>query len=134
MKHLLWIGVLGVLACGQKKEQRDAFDIVSESIDELNQNSVKYEWPDLKGQWYLRKWDLFHTLHFIDEQNLVMDNHIDTILRFRYVLKNDTLLIWNEEMGFVENKINRLTKDTIVFEELLDKKDLMYIRKKPVSK
>jgi len=87
---------------------------------------------NLKGSWYLNKWEMYHTLVF-DTSTVFMDNHIDTTFFFNYeIIDNDIILFRapdsNEEF---RSTISRLTKDELVFEELITlDEQRKYVREK----
>jgi hypothetical protein len=69
---------------------------------------------DIKGNWYLNKWTMYHTLKF-DEKTLFVDNHIDSVFYSNYSLYNDTLLLQDNYSKIkYKNKIIAITRDTLV--------------------
>lgn len=77
---------------------------------------------DIMGMWYLNEWDLYHTIRFIDKQRVEFYTHIDTILTYDYEIRPDSLLIYNEggDRLYI-NLIEKLSRDTLVFRNLLEK-------------
>lgn len=69
---------------------------------------------DIKGNWYLNKWTMYHTLMF-GEKVLLVDNHIDSVFYSNYSLHNDTLVLQDSDSTIrYKNKIIAITKDTLV--------------------
>jgi hypothetical protein len=69
---------------------------------------------DIKGEWYLNKWTMYHSLEFRDK-TLFVDNHIDSVFYSNYSLQNDTLILRDNDSTIkYKNKIIAITKDTLV--------------------
>jgi len=81
------------------------------------------------GKWYSNRWEMYHTLSFEPDKNIVIDNHIDTISRYKYILSKDTLWLLINEKDPIPNKIKIHNNEELVFESFLDeKKELRYSR------
>lgn len=81
------------------------------------------------GRWYSNKWEMYHTLSFESGKNIVIDNHIDTIFRCKYLLSKDTLWLFISEKNPVPNKIKLHNNEELVFESFLnEEKELRYVR------
>jgi len=117
------------------------FEVDRESLTEINKNWDRINQAlaadtgrlvqslDLKGKWYTNKWELHHTLNFENGMDLVIDNHVDTIYRYRYLLNGDTLWLGSKEQELIGNKIIKFTKDTLIFSNLLDRQEqILYTR------
>lgn len=77
---------------------------------------------DIMGMWYLNEWDLYHTIRFIDKQRVEFYTHIDTVLTYDYEIRPDSLLIYNERGDRLYiNLIKKLSRDTLVFGNLMEK-------------
>jgi hypothetical protein len=104
----------------------------SKQAEDIPKNIVNTE---LIGTWYLNKWDLYHTLYIQDTTHIVIDNHIDTLFYYTYDIKGDTLNLYQKYEELVNhNRILKLTKDSLVFENFLDKADVQRYGKKTISK
>jgi hypothetical protein len=79
----------------------------------------------LLGTWYLNEQDLYNKIYFQDSMHLALDTHLDTMFFFTYQLKNDTLLLFDKK-GKLHNYniIQKLTADSLIFKNLLDKEDI----------
>lgn len=76
----------------------------------------------LIGTWYLNEWDLYNKIYFQDSIHVVFDNHIDTLYAYTYQLKDDTLFLFKKYQEQVNyNVILKLTDDSLIFANLLDK-------------
>ena len=80
---------------------------------------------DIKGNWYLNKWTMYHTLKFSDT-TLFVDNHIDSVFYCNYSLHNDTLILRDNvsTVTYIE-KIIALTKDTLIIKSFGKKQDIL---------
>jgi hypothetical protein len=79
---------------------------------------------DIKGNWYLNKWTMYHTLVFNDK-TVFVDNHIDSVFTVNYSLSNDTLILRHYDSTIYKKKIIAITKDTLVIESLNNRKDTL---------
>ncbi|CCG52990.1 Hypothetical lipoprotein precursor [Flavobacterium indicum GPTSA100-9 = DSM 17447] len=74
----------------------------------------------LAGKWYLNKWTYYHTLVF-NEHSIYVDNHIDSVFFLKFRLSHDTLITWSDNPKKVsKNRILKVSKDTLIFEEFLN--------------
>lgn len=86
---------------------------------------------DIMGVWYLNQWDLYHTIRFIDKKRVEFYTHIDTVLTYDYEIRPDSLLIYNERGDRLYiNIIGHLTRDTLVFENLMEKSGMEHYSRK----
>ena len=77
------------------------------------------------GTWYLNEWDLYNKIYVQDSTHIIFDNHIDTLYVFTYQIKGDTLFLYKRHGELVNyNIIQKLTNDSLVFENLLDKQGI----------
>lgn len=74
------------------------------------------------GRWYSNKWEMYHTLSFESDKNIVIDNNVDTIFRYKYMLNKDTLWLCINKKDIIPSKIKLYNKKELVFENFLDKK------------
>ncbi|MBA5245746.1 hypothetical protein H1R16_02220 [Marnyiella aurantia] len=80
---------------------------------------------DIKGNWYLNKWTMYHTLKF-DEKTLFIDNHIDSVLYSNYFLDNDTLILQDSDSTIrYKNKIIAITRDTLIIRSFGNGADIL---------
>ncbi|MCS6822052.1 MAG: hypothetical protein NZ551_09290 [Microscillaceae bacterium] len=80
--------------------------------------------PQILGTWKLPTHELYHTLHFANYTDLIIDNHIDTVFRFTYKLRNDTLFLYqldNQAVLLYTNIIRHLNHDTLIFKNFMEK-------------
>ena len=83
-----------------------------DSIDNIKTRQITID--DIKGEWYLNKWTMYHTLSFADT-TVFVDNHIDSVFYSNYSLHNDTLVLQDNELKIrYKNKIIAITKDTLI--------------------
>lgn len=81
------------------------------------------------GRWYSNKWEMYHTLTFEPVNTIVIDNRIDTIFRYKYVLEKNALWLVINEKDSILNKIKHHNNQELVFESFLDsKKEMRYVR------
>ncbi len=100
----------------------------AELEEQMEKQYEKHERLD-SGRWYSTKWEMYHTLSFESDKNIVLDNHVDTLLRYKYTLRNDTLWLMVKEKTFIPNTIKLHSNEELVFENLLDeKKEVRYSR------
>ncbi|HAI75398.1 MAG TPA: hypothetical protein DCM08_04055 [Microscillaceae bacterium] len=128
---LLVFGMLFWGGCQQAESSKNNSDV------HLSKTSVvKQKLTNLRGRWYLNEWDLYHTLHFINERELVIDNHIDTVFRFQYELQNDTLILYDKKKGqaLYFNPITAFDEDNLVFEQFIEKSGQQHYTRKPFNK
>jgi len=86
----------------------------------------------LGGTWFAKKHDLYHTIYIQDSTHIGLDTHIDTVFFYEYKLIGDSLALYKPHGELVNyNRILQLTPDTLVFETLLDKAEIIgYSRKR----
>lgn len=83
-----------------------------DSIDKVSTQQITID--DIKGEWYLNKWTMYHTLFFSDT-TVFVDNHIDSVFYSNYSLHNDTLILKNNDLKLnYKNRIIAITKDTLI--------------------
>ena len=83
-----------------------------DSIDNIKTQQITID--DIKGEWYLNKWTMYHTLSFADT-TVFVDNHIDSVFYSNYSLHNDTLVLQDNDLKIkYKNKIIAITKDTLI--------------------
>ncbi len=102
-----------------------------------DRQQVKITFPksQLIGTWHLNEWDLYRILYIQDSTHIVIDNHIDTLFYYEYDLRHDTLVLMEKHEKIVNyNKILKLTSDSLVFGNFLDKEGIQrYSRKAKVE-
>lgn len=117
---------------------KNSYAELDNEIDRLNNSRITYNEKALRldsGTWHLNKWEMYHTLYFENGNTVSIDNHIDTLLRYSYKLKDDTLWLFVTEKNSVPNKIKLHSSQELVFESLLDKKkELRYSRENNLKK
>ncbi len=87
----------------------------------------------LIGTWYAEKKGLYHTLYVQDTAHIGLDTHIDTTLFYEYRLLGDSLALYKPHGELINyNKILQLTPDTLVFESLLDRAEVLGYSKKSI--
>lgn len=80
---------------------------------------------NIKGKWYLNQWTYYHTLE-IENNQIFVDNHIDSVFYLNYKLSNDTLITWTENSNkYNKVKIIELAKDTLIIENFLNNKNIL---------
>lgn len=86
----------------------------------------------LLGTWYAKDYNLYHTLYVQDSAHIGLDTHIDTLFFYEYRLLGDCLALYKPHGELVNyNRILQLTPDTLVFDALLDRGEIIgYSRKK----
>lgn len=84
----------------------------------------KIQADKIQGTWYLNQWDLYNKLYFGKDSAAVFDNHIDTLYRFIYEVKSHDLVLRDINGEISHNEIIELTNDTLIFKNLLVKKDI----------
>ncbi|MDJ1483087.1 hypothetical protein QNI16_21490 [Cytophagaceae bacterium YF14B1] len=85
-------------------------------------NKQKYE-KQLEGNWDLTpKTQMIATKLIFHKNELVVDNRIDTIYRFSYIVNKDILLLRTSKSTLFKYKIRKLTADTLIFEKFLHSK------------
>jgi hypothetical protein len=83
-----------------------------DSIDNVKTQQITID--DIKGEWYLNKWTMYHTLSFSDT-TIFVDNHIDSVFYSNYSLHNDTLILQDNDLKIkYKNRIIAITKDTLI--------------------
>jgi hypothetical protein len=90
----------------------------------------------LLGTWYLNEQDLYNKIYVQDSMHIAFDTHLDTMFFYTYQLKNDTLLLFDKK-GKLHNYniIQKLTPDSLIFKNLLDKDGVQrYSRKEAQNK
>ena len=86
------------------------------------------------GQWFSNKWEMYHTLSFEPGNKLMVDNHVDTLLRYRYVLDKNILWLIHEKDS-IQNKITLRNNHELIFGSFLNSKgELKYSRVKKALK
>ena len=109
-------------------------NVYSEVHNRLERMQEKYERLD-SGKWYSNKGGMYYTLSFGHENAVLIDNHVDTIFRYKYTLNQDTLWLQTDEKHLVPNKIKLFNRDELIFDSFLDeKKELRYSRKDSLQK
>lgn len=80
---------------------------------------------DIKGEWYLNKWTMYHTLSFADT-TVFVDNHIDSVFTLNYSFANDTLILHdNNSKVTYKEKIITLTQDTLIIKSFGKHRDIL---------
>jgi len=80
---------------------------------------------DIKGNWYLNKWTMYHTLKFSDT-TLFVDNHIDSVFYSNYSIHNDTLILRDNNLTVTyKEKIIALTQDTLIIKSFGNKQEFL---------
>ena len=80
---------------------------------------------DIKGKWYLNRWTMYHTLSFSDS-TVFVDNHIDSVFYSNYSLKNDTLILQDNDLKTnYKNRIIAITKDTLIIRSFGNSADIL---------
>ena len=83
-----------------------------DSIDNVKTQQITID--DIKGEWYLNKWTMYHTLSFSDT-TIFVDNHIDSVFYSKFSLHNDTLILQDNDLKVkYKNRIIAITKDTLI--------------------
>ncbi|WP_026998748.1 hypothetical protein [Eisenibacter elegans] len=84
--------------------------------------SNQYDALELAGEWHLNRWERYNTLYFGGDE-LVIGNHIDTIFRYRYELRSDSLLIYSHQGQQLLHisRIEDLNPKRLVLRDLFDK-------------
>jgi hypothetical protein len=99
------------------------FQTQLDSID--NRTIRKITKDDIKGNWYLNKWTMYHTLSFADK-TVFVDNNIDSVFTLNYSLSNDTLILYdNNSIIKYKEKIITLTKDTLIIKNIENKQNIL---------
>jgi hypothetical protein len=99
------------------------FQIQLDSID--NKKSRQITTAVIKGEWYLNKWTMYHTLSFA-EKTVFVDNHIDSVFTLPYSLSNDTLILHdNKSKVTYKEQIITLTQDTLVIKSFGNRQDIL---------
>lgn len=58
-----------------------------------------------------------------EKKSIFVDNHIDSVFVLNFRLSNDTIISWcNDPNKLWKNKILKISKDTLIFEEFLNNK------------
>ncbi len=80
---------------------------------------------DIKGNWYLNKWTMYHTLSFADT-TVFVDNHIDSVFTLNYSLSNDTLILHDNKLRITyKEKIITLTQDTLIIKSFGNNQNIL---------
>lgn len=69
---------------------------------------------DIVGTWRRPEWDLYRTLYFQADSTAVFDNHIDSIYRYTYSVRSDTLVLIDDSTVVYRSPILKLTEDSLV--------------------
>lgn len=115
MRHLIIyiFGLFLMISCRDKTRKEQFCKTKQINIDEI------------KGNWYLNKWTMYHTLAFA-EKTVFVDNNIDSVFTVNYSLSNDTLVLRGNDSSIkYESKIIALTKDTLVIKNFGNKADTL---------
>lgn len=88
------------------------------------EKTEKIQVDKIHGTWYLNQWDLYNKLYFDKDSTVVFDNHIDTLYRFIYEVKTNDLVLRDINGSISHNTILELKNDTLIFKNLLVKKDM----------
>lgn len=122
------------ISCGggdtkQTRKYHPAGNAMASKAKEVS--DYKKQALDIMGMWYLNEWDLYHTIRFIDKQRVEFYTHIDTILTYDYEIRPDSLLIYNARGDRLYiNLIEKLSKDTLVFKNLMEKAGAQHYSRK----
>jgi len=102
------IGVLCTLlnACGSSENELPALQ---------SEQDTKIA---LLGKWYLNEWTLYRELTFHGDSSLVIDNHIDTIYRYKYMIRKDTLILLGPSDRIFSTRFMLLSPESLVVERL----------------
>lgn len=86
----------------------------------------------LLGTWYAREKGLYHTLYVQDSTHIGLDTHIDTTFFYKYELIGDSVAFYKANGELINyNRILHMTADTLIFESILDRAEILrYSRKK----
>jgi len=87
------------------------------------EKTEKIQARQIQGTWYLNQWNLYNKLYFGKDSTAVFDNHIDTLYRFTYEVKSNDLVLRDSDGNISHNTIGELTNDTLIFKNLLRKKE-----------
>lgn len=99
------------------------FNTRLDSIDNTTTRQITND--DIKGEWYLNKWTMFHTLKFSDT-TLFVDNHIDSVFYSNYSFHNDTLILRDNNSNVTyKQRIIALTTDTLIIKSFGKKQDIL---------
>lgn len=105
-------------------ELHDRMELLNNTSTSPNKTTERLD----SGRWYSNKWEMYHTLSFGSDKNIIIDNHADTIFRYKYMLDKNTLWLINETDS-IPNRIKLHNKEELVFENFLDeKKEVRYAR------
>ncbi len=66
------------------------------------------------GTWRRPEWALYHTLYFESDSTAVFDNHIDSLYRYVYSVRSDTLVLLYDSAVVHRSPILELTEDSLV--------------------
>jgi len=88
------------------------------------EKTEKIQADKIAGSWYLNQWDLYNKLYFDKDSIAVFDSHIDTLYRFIYEVKLNDLILRDANGNISHNTILELKSDTLIFKNLLDKKNI----------
>ena len=91
-----------------------------------SQNRSETRSDMLLGTWYAKDVNLYHTLYVQDSTHIGLDTHIDTTFFYAYKLVGDSLALYKPHGELLNyNHILQLTTDTLVFESLLDRAEIL---------
>lgn len=94
-----------------------------DSIDNIKLQNILAD--NIKGDWYLNEWTMYHTLSFA-QKTVFVDNHIDSVFTLPYSLSNDTLILHNNKSKPIyKEKIITLTNDTMVIKSFENNHDIL---------
>jgi len=110
---------------------RNEIDRANNSLNRSYEKTTRLD----SGNWYLNKWEMYHTLSFGSDSTLMIDNHVDTLFLYKYALSKDTLWLMVKGVAAIPNKIKLHSNEELIFENFLDeKKELRYTRTNRLQK
>lgn len=116
---------------GNSTQSTSSYSSKTSNVAKNTRSKYQQQAIDIMGVWYLNEWDLYHTIRFIDKKRVEFYTHIDTVLTYDYEMRPDSLLIYNERGDRLYiNIIGHLTRDTLVFENLMEKSGMKHYSRK----
>lgn len=93
-------------------------------------------YPELiLGKWHLNEEDLYKTIHFKEENKALIENHIDTLFRWEYHIKGDTIRFSGDHgLDLGSYAILKLDGDSLVIDNLPDKAGVQRYSRKEKKK
>lgn len=80
------------------------------------------------GRWFTNQGKMYHTLSFEPDSSIVIDNHVDTLFRYSYVLDKNTLWLIHKTDS-IKNKIKSYSTEELIFENFMSgKSEMRYTR------